>query len=220
MTFLFRVDLVLIQLLVFPYLKFIISHSIVNDNLAGFSNLGYVFLFQNFECIMPLPSGPQFLQRNQQITLWGFPCIQLLFSLLLPLELCLFCYFDSVMSWYGSSSSFLGLSVIPVPGYLFPSWFGGVFSHNFLKYIFDSFFSLLWDPYNVSVGMLNVIPESSCFHLKKNFFFPKIFWLGDFRCFFPGHLSFCVNLLLISSVFISAVWILHCWSSIYFLVLC
>lgn len=61
--------------------------------------------------------------------------------------------------------------MIPVPGYLFPSliW-GSFFSHNFLKYIFDSFFSLLWDPYNVSVGMLNVIPESSCFHLKKFFF--------------------------------------------------
>lgn len=29
--------------------------------------------------------------------------------------------------------------------------------------------------------MLNVIPEELLFSLKKNFF-PKIFWLGDFRC--------------------------------------
>ena len=88
--------------------KFLISHSIVNDNLAGFSDLGYGFLFQNFEGIMPLPSGLQFLQRNQQPALWGFPCIQLLFSLLLPLELCLFWYFDSVMSWCMSEFIFFG----------------------------------------------------------------------------------------------------------------
>lgn len=66
---------------------------------------------------------------------------------------------------------------------------GEFFSHNFLKYIFDSFFSLLWDPYNVSVGMLNVIPESSCFHLKKKiFFFPRYSGWVISAVLFPGHL--------------------------------
>ena len=78
---------------------------------------------------------------------------------------------------------------------------GEFLSHNFLKYIFDSFSSLLWDPYNVNVSMLNVIPESSCFHLKKKFFFPKIFWLGDFHCSISRSLmrsvSICCSFLLV-----------------------
>ena len=38
-----------------------------------------------------------------------------------------------------------------------------VFSHNFLKYIFSLLLSLFsfWDPYNLNVGILNVITEIS-----------------------------------------------------------
>ena len=35
-----------------------------------------------------------------------------------------------------------------------------VFSHNFIKYIFDPFLSLFfWDPCNANVSMLDVLPE-------------------------------------------------------------
>lgn len=56
--------------------KFIISHSIVNDNLAGFSNLDTFFFFRTLNVSCHL--YPQFLQRNQ-IALWGFLVYSLCF---------------------------------------------------------------------------------------------------------------------------------------------
>ena len=113
-----------------------------------------------------------------------------------------FCHLNYDMYWCRSHWVHLVWdSVLPDQDICFLLDLGEFLSHNFLKYIFDSFSSLLWDPYNVNVSMLNVIPESSCFHLKKKFFFPKIFWLGDFHCSISRSLmrsvSICCSFLLV-----------------------
>ena len=59
-------------------------------------------------------------------------------------------------------SSCLGLSVLPVTEYLFPSSVSRSFSHNFIKYIFNSFLFVFfsWRRGDVNVGMLDVVPEA------------------------------------------------------------
>ena len=79
---------------------------------------------------------------------------------------------SSVLAWrvpgMGESGGLLCI------GYLFPFLGWKFFSHNFFKYMFDPP-SSFWNPYNMNVGTLYIIPKFSyCFLV---FFF---------------HLSFCL----------------------------
>ena len=87
----------------------------------------------------------EFLLRNQLIEWWDFPCILfVIFPLLLltffsVLNFCQFDYNVSVCSSLGLS--FLGLSVLPGPGWLFPFLYLGSFQLLSLQ-IFSQVLSL------------------------------------------------------------------------------
>ena len=187
------------------------SHSIVNGNLAGFSNLGYGFSFSEFWMYHATSFWPtEFLQRNQQIALWGFPCVQLLSSLLLPLELCPSCYFEFVMSWCGSEFIFFGTlcdsrTRISVS---FLIW------GNFLVIISSNTFFIPFSLFSGTLTMWMLVCLTlyqralKLFSHKKIcfFFFFKIFWLGDYHCstsmsLMRSSVSICYSFLLVCFLF-------------------
>ena len=64
--------------------KLLISPSILNEILAGYSNLGcrfFPFSTLNISCHSILPT--QFLLKDQLLSIWGFPCMLLVASPLL-----------------------------------------------------------------------------------------------------------------------------------------
>ena len=71
--------------------KLLISPSILNEILAGYSNLGYRFFpFQYFKYILPFPSGLQVSAERSAVKCMGFPlyvtcCFSLAAFSVLPL---------------------------------------------------------------------------------------------------------------------------------------
>ena len=105
--------------------KYFISSSILNDNLSG-QNILVCRIFPFSTLYYAIPSWPaKFLQRKL-VAFWGFPCTWLLVFLLLPLVLSFYLSLLPfrlvyVLMWVCLGSFCLGLSMLPVAGYVFPS---------------------------------------------------------------------------------------------------
>ena len=135
----------------------------------------------------------KFLQKNQLINFWGFPCTQPFALLFLLLEFSLSLLSFSLwyfLVWVCLGSSWLWPSVLLVPGYLFPSSDSGNFwlmhfqlpSHfllleNFGMFQFSSIQSLsrvwLCDPMSCRMPgfpVLHQFPELAQTHVH---------WVGD-----------------------------------------
>ena len=136
----------------------------------------------------------KFLQKNQLINYWGFPCIQPFAFLLLLLEFSLLLLSFSLwyfLVWVCWGSSWLWPSALLVPGYLFPSSYSGNFwlmhfqllSHflllleNFGKLQFSSVQSLsrvrLYDPMGCRM------PGFPVFHQLPELAQTHVHWVGD-----------------------------------------
>ena len=125
--------------------QFFISSSILNDNLVGQSILGcrfFPFRTLNISCHSLLACKVS--AEKSADSLMGIPlCMTLFFSCCLQKPLFTFCHFNYVMSW----CEFAWVHLVWDPlCFLFLDicflqvW--EVFSHNFLKYIFDALLSL------------------------------------------------------------------------------
>ena len=112
-----------------------------------------------------IPFWPaKFLQKNQLIGLWIFLCMWLYvtFSLAAFNFSLLFNFFHFNYDTFWSIS--LGSSCLEYSEYLDICFFlqvQEIFSHNFIKYIFNPLHSLssLWKLYNLNVSILDVVSE-------------------------------------------------------------
>ena len=132
----FKVDFVLNS---FSFFFVFVSPSILNDNSAG-QILGcrfFPFRTLNISCHHSLLQITTFLQKNQLIALWVLPCINICFCIslavfrILSLTFAILIIYVFLQVYLGSS--FLGSSVLPLTGYLFPSSGLG----SFQSYVFD-----------------------------------------------------------------------------------
>ena len=160
--------------------KLLISLSNLNEILAGQSNLGcrfFPFITLNISCNSLLACRVS--AEKSAVNLMGIP-------------LYVICHF-SLVAFSNFSFSLIFVNLITMcldvfllgfilPGTLRSLDLGGyffshvreVFDYNLFKYFLGSFLSLFsfWDPYNVNVGVFNVVPEVilGCLHFFSFFF--------------------------------------------------
>ena len=154
--------------------KLFISPSILNDIIAGQSNLGcrfFPFSTLNISCHSFLACRVS--AENQFLSVWGFSCMLLVASSLLLFPCC-FSYSFFVFSLF-QLDQYVPWHVSP---WVYPVWsflylldlfdsflfhVGEVFNCNLFKNFLIPFLFLFsfWDPYNLNVGMLDIVPEVS-----------------------------------------------------------
>ena len=183
--------------------KLFISPSILNEILAGYSNLGcrfFTFSTLNISC-HSLLDGRVSAERSA-VKCMAFPlCDTCCFSLGVfnILSLCL--VFVSLISMYVSCHAspwvypvWDSLCLLKLDYFLFHV--GELFNYNFFKnFLIPFLFLFFWDPINSNVGVFDTVREVSetvvssfhCFYfilLFRSYFYHFIFQLTDaFFCF-------------------------------------